>query len=70
MTAVAWSPDGGHIASGSYDDTVQVWNATTGENAFTYQGHTEPVVAVAWSHDDGRIASASWDDTVRVWNAP
>ncbi len=70
VTAVAWSRDDRWIASGSYDDTVQVWDATTGENAFTYQGHTEPVVAVAWSHDEGRIASASWDHTVRVWNAP
>ncbi|HBE25856.1 MAG TPA: hypothetical protein DDW33_09240, partial [Ktedonobacter sp.] len=28
--AVAWSPDGRFIASGSRDNTVQVWNATTG----------------------------------------
>ena len=25
--AIAWSPDGSHIASGSSDQTVQVWDA-------------------------------------------
>ena len=27
ITAVAWSPDGRRIASGSWDQTVQVWGA-------------------------------------------
>lgn len=28
---VAWSPDGTRILSGSADETVQVWKATTGD---------------------------------------
>ena len=35
---------------------------------FTYQGHSDPVLAVAWSPDGQRIASASFDRTVQVWN--
>ena len=31
VTSVAYSPDGKHIASGSYDETVKVWDAATGE---------------------------------------
>ena len=69
VNAVAWSPDGSRIASGSSDDTVQDWVDNGGKILFTYQGHTEPVTAVAWSPGGSRIASASWDHTVRVWNA-
>ena len=31
VTSVTYSPDGKHIASGSYDKTVKVWDAATGE---------------------------------------
>jgi serine/threonine protein kinase len=66
--AVAWSPDGKRIASGSVDKTVRVWNADDGNTVFTYQKHTDLVRSVAWSPDGKRIASSSDDKTVRVWN--
>jgi serine/threonine protein kinase len=68
--AVAWSPDGRHIVSGSNDNTAQVWDAATGRSVLTYKGHSNTVLAVAWSPDGNRIASASADSTVQVWNAP
>jgi eukaryotic-like serine/threonine-protein kinase len=70
VTAVAWSRDDRWIASGSYDETVQVWDATSGRNVLkTYHGHSAPVNAVAWSPDGKRIASGSNDHTVQVWDA-
>src|SRR5205085_4430696 len=69
VTAVAWSPDGKRIASGSLDTTVQVWDATTGNHSSIYRGHTADVAAVAWSPDSKLIASGSYDKTVQVWNA-
>jgi WD40 repeat protein/tRNA A-37 threonylcarbamoyl transferase component Bud32 len=67
--AVAWSPDGKRIASGSRDTTVQVWDVANGGHVYTYPGHTDSVLSVTWSPDGKRIASASWDKTVQVWNA-
>ena len=67
--AVAYSPDGTFIASGGFDRTVQVWNATTGARTVTYQGHTNSVNALAWSPDGASIASGSMDTTVQVWQA-
>src|SRR5947209_3884383 len=65
VSAVAWSPDGKRIASGSDDSTVQVWDAIDGGNVFTYRGHASwGVLSVAWSPNGKRIASGGADGTV------
>lgn len=65
--AVAWSPDGTRIVSGGNDNTIQVWNATTGKRLLTYTGHLGSIWAVAWSPDGRRMASGGNDGTVQVW---
>ncbi|GIZ48192.1 hypothetical protein CKM354_001126300 [Cercospora kikuchii] len=69
VTAIVFSPDGQVIASASWDQTVRVWNAATGEQTQKLKGHGNTVSAVAFSPDGQVIASASNDNTVRVWNA-
>src|SRR5205085_7132781 len=71
VLAVAWSPDGNFIASGSWntDYTVQVWNVASRSRVFTYLNHTKDVRALAWSPDSKRIASGSYDQTVQIWDA-
>ncbi len=77
VATVAWSPAGTRIASGSSDQTVRVWDATSGAHSFIYRGHTTNINAVAWSppRTSQRIASASGNSffggehSVQVWNA-
>jgi eukaryotic-like serine/threonine-protein kinase len=71
VLTAAWSPDGYRIASGSYDTTVRVWDATTGWHSSIYSGHTGEVWSVAWSPDSRLIASGGGfnDNTVQIWDA-
>ncbi|MBP6748946.1 MAG: WD40 repeat domain-containing protein, partial [Xanthomonadaceae bacterium] len=66
---VALSADGGRVVSGSYDGTVRVWDALSGECVRELRGHTNWVLSVALSADGGRVVSGSDDGTVRVWDA-
>ena len=62
---IAVSPDGSRIVSGSWDHSVRVWDAMTGEQLRELQGHTDTVTSVAFSLDGNRIISGSWDHGVR-----
>jgi WD40 repeat protein/serine/threonine protein kinase len=69
LMSVAYSPDGGRIASASWDRTVKVWDARTGDEIRTLKGHQDWVRGVAFSLDGRRLASASADGAVKVWDA-
>jgi hypothetical protein len=65
--AVAVSPDGRFIVSGSSDHTVKVWELESGRLLRSLEGHTGGVRAVAVSPDGRFIVSGSEDRTVKVW---
>lgn len=41
INALAYSPDGAHVASASRDYTVKVWNLGNGREVVTYRGHVD-----------------------------
>jgi WD40 repeat protein len=57
------------LFTGSYDDTVRLWDAVTGTPLPTLKGHSGSVYSVAFSPDGKQVASGSADHTVRLWDA-
>jgi len=66
--SVAWSPDGGRLATGT-DAGVTLWDTVSGREMITLRGHKTSVVSVSWNPDGRRLGTTSWDNTVIVWDA-
>jgi len=65
--ALAFSPDGALLATGSYDNTVRLWEVPGGREAAVLRGHERDVSALAFSPDGTLLATGSDDNTVRLW---
>ncbi|BAY30193.1 WD repeat protein [Nostoc carneum NIES-2107] len=68
VKALALTPDGKYVISGSDDNTVKVWNWQIGEELRTLNGHSNSVNAIALTPDGKYVISGSDDNTLKVWN--
>ena len=68
MKTVAVFPDGKRVVSASDDNFVKVWDANTGANLLTLNGHRDCVQTVAVFPDCTKVVSGSCDNTVKIWN--
>ncbi|MET9729787.1 trypsin-like peptidase domain-containing protein [Streptomyces sp. NPDC006458] len=68
VRAVAYSPDGGTLASGGMDHSVHLRDTSTMKIRDRLRGHKDAVNAVAFSPDGRLLATGSADSTVRLWN--
>ena len=66
VRALCLLPDG-RLASGSYDNTIRLWDVAAGAETARLEGHSGRVDALCLL-PDGRLASGSWDRTIRLWD--
>lgn len=66
--AVAVSPDGETIATGSWDGTVKLWSAATGRERATFKWPIGRVYSLAFAPDGLRLAAGGDLGSVVVWD--
>ena len=66
VAGLAVSPDGGMLASASWDHTVRLWPIAGGA-ARVLEGHTQNVNGVVFTADGRAVVSAGYDATLRIW---
>jgi WD40 repeat protein len=67
VTGLAFSTDGGRLASASMDRSVKLWDTATGECLQTLP-HSGNVGGVAFTPDGRRLATVGEDKRVHIWD--
>ena len=68
IICAAYSPDGNYVATGSSDNSIKLWNASTGKEIRSFNEHTGMVKSVCFSKDGKRLLSAGTDNKIIIQN--
>ncbi len=51
VSAIAFAPDGSTLATGSADESIKLWNVSSGKEIGELEGHSRPVNSLAFLAD-------------------
>jgi serine/threonine protein kinase/WD40 repeat protein len=65
---VAWHPDGRHLATGCADQTIHIWDTTSGQELRMWR--VADSVRVAFNHGGDLLLSSGWTAGMHLWEFP
>lgn len=66
--AIAFSPKGNMLVSGSYDEAVFLWDVRSARVMRSLPAHSDPVAGIDVVHDGTLIVSCALDGLIRIWD--
>jgi hypothetical protein len=69
VTAVAFSPDGTRLATGTESSVARVFELSTGRPLTPYMRHAAQLIALAFSPDGRMLVTSTTGNDLRVWEA-
>ncbi|CAE6525202.1 unnamed protein product [Rhizoctonia solani] len=70
ISALAFSPNGTRVGSGTEHRNIWVWDVRTGHLVLgPLSGHEGKIRSISYSHNGSCIISGSSDNTIRIWDA-
>lgn len=74
VLALAFSPDGKWLVTGSWDCDLNVWDMTSAQPTprlvQTLHGHETPIMAAAFSQDSKTLVTTGQDKILKFWQVP
>jgi WD40 repeat protein len=68
VSSLAFSPNGQHLLSGSWDMKLKLWSLEKLRVLCTMHGHSKEIASIEISLDGRWAISACWDMTARLWD--
>ena len=68
VICVHFNSVGDMLITGSFDNTVSVWDPASGRRLHTLIGHRAEISSAEFSYDGSIIATGSMDKTCKLWD--